>query len=217
MGQITTGIRSILSNPFIYDLAQNVFGIAKVRSDFVADFVRPQLGAKVLDIGCGTAEIIDCLPGVSYWGFDISPVYIEQARKKYGNKGHFFCKELTAEDLEYLPRFDIVIAVGVLHHLNDESAVALLDLVHSALKPGGRLVTIDACFEPGQNPLARLIISWDRGQNVRSREGYSELVSRVFPKPRVEVRHKTTGIPNTHCITEGTRTNNRGPLNDLSP
>ena len=171
----------------------------------MAKFVRPQSDANVLDIGCGPADIIECLPGVSYWGFDISPAYINQAKKKYGKVGHFFCKELTAEDLEYLPRFDIALAIGVLHHLDDTDAGILLDLVHRALKPGGRLITMDACFEDGQHPLARLLISWDRGQNVRSRKGYSELVSRVFPEHQVEVRHKT-GFPYTHCFTEGTRT-----------
>lgn len=204
MGQIITGIRSLLNNPFIYGLSQDLFGAGKIRVDLVADFIRPPLNANVLDIGCGTAEIINYLPGVSYWGFDISQVYIEQAKKKYGNLGHFFCKELTAQDLEYLPRFDIVLAMGLLHHLSDETAGILLGLAHSALKPGGRLITIDACFEVGQNPLARLFISLDRGQNVRTREGYSELVSRVFPKYRAEVRHKT-GIPYTHCITESMR------------
>lgn len=204
MGQITNGIRSILSDPFIYSLFQNLFGARKGRADFVAKFVRPQSDANVLDIGCGTADIIDCLPGTSYWGFDISPAYIKHAQKKYGNVGHFFCKELMSEDLEYLPGFDIALAIGVLHHLDDTDAEILLDLVHRALNPGGRLITLDACFEDGQNPLARLLISWDRGQNVRTREGYSELVSSVFPQHQLEVRHKTW-IPYTHCFTECTR------------
>jgi len=205
MGQITTGLRSTLDNPWIYSLLQNLFGAGKVRADFVADFVRPHAGANVLDVGCGTAEIIDYLPGIHYWGFDISPAYIEKAKSKYGDRGHFFCKELTVEDLDSLPKYDIALALGVLHHLSDAVAGTLLDLVYRALKPGGRLVTFDACFESGQNPLARLLISWDRGRNVRSREGYSELLSRVFPVCRLEVRHKA-GVPYTHCFTECTRT-----------
>ena len=204
MAQITNGIRSILNNPSIYSLSQNLFGAAKVRTDFVANFVRPQSGAHVLDIGCGTAEILDYLPGVNYWGFDINQEYIGQARKKYGNTGHFFCKEFALDDLESLPRFDIALAIGVLHHLNDITVSILLDLVDRALKPGGRFVTLDPCFEVGQNLIARLLISWDRGQNVRTREGYSKLVSSVFPQNLVEVRHKT-GVPYTHCFTECTK------------
>ena len=159
----------------------------------------------ILDIGCGTARIIGCLPGVSYWGFDPDLGYINQAKKIYGNAGRFFCKELTSEDLECLPRFDIALAVGVLHHVNDATAGALLDLVRRSLKPGGRLITIDGCFETGQNPLARLLISWDRGQNVRTREGYSQLVAGIFPAPRVEIRHQKW-VPYTHCVMECTRT-----------
>ena len=204
MGQITKGLRSILSNPWMYALSQELFGASKVRKHFVADFVRPRSGDHVLDIGCGPAEIIDHLPVADYWGFDISPAYIHQAQKKYGNAGHFFCKELTAEDLTALPKFDIALAIGVLHHLDDRTALTLLDLARQALKPGGRLITLDPCFEPGQNPLARIFISWDRGQNVRTREGYKALVAKIFPKHQAEVRHKK-GVPYTHCFMECTQ------------
>ena len=29
---------------------------------------------KVLDIGCGPAEILDTLPEIKYYGFDINPI-----------------------------------------------------------------------------------------------------------------------------------------------
>ena len=206
MGQITTGIRSILNHPVIYDSSQRFVGREQQGlADFVRDFVRPRPGDKVLDIGCGTAKIIDFLSGVSYWGFDPSPAYIKQARKIYGSAGIFFCKELTREDLDALPAFDIVLMIGVLHHLDDKTAGVMLRLAHQALKPGGRLITIDACFIPRQNPIARCLISWDRGQNVRAQEGYSQLVAGIFPAPRVEIRHRRW-IPWTYCAMECART-----------
>lgn len=195
----------MLNNPIIYNSSQRLLGGGKWCAAFVKEFVRPQPGDKVLDIGCGTARILDSLSGVSYWGFDPDPVYIDQAKKIYGSAGTFFCKELSGEDLNALPVFDIVLVTGVLHHLEDEIARELLRLAHRALKPGGRLITIDPCFEAGQNPLARLLISWDRGQNVRNREGYARLVAGIFPAPRVKVCHQKW-IPYTHCVLECTRT-----------
>ena len=210
MGQITTGVRSMLDNPFIYNFSQVFFGggILKTRkwnTAFVSNFVRPQSGAQILDIGCGPAEILAYLSGVSYWGFDISPAYIRWAQKKYGTAGHFFCKELISEDLESLPKFDITLAIAVLHHLDDATAASLVELAHKSLKPGGRLITVDACFIPKQNPIARCLISWDRGQNVRTLEGYTALVSKMFPEHHIEIRHQSW-IPYTYCFMECIRT-----------
>ena len=201
MGQITTGIRALLNDPSIYVASQYLFGRGKGTPALVKDFVRPRSGDKVLDIGCGPAEIMDYLPGVSYWGFDPDPVYINRAKRAYGNAGHFFCKELSGEDLNKLPAFDVVLAIGVLHHLDDKTAGELLVLVHQALKPGGRLITSDPCFEAGQNPIARCFISWDRGQNVRTKEGYLKLVFGIFPRHRFEVRHQAW-LPYTFCFME---------------
>ena len=204
MAQITHGLRAILSHPLVYSTLQNLMGGKHGRKLFVRDFIKPLPTMNVLDIGCGPADILEYLPAVNYWGFDISVAYIQHATSRFGAKGKFSCKMLTEEDLKELPAFDLVLALGLLHHLDDDAALALLNIAHNALKPGGRLVTIDPCLEAGQNPIARYLILKDRGQNVRTREGYAALVSTVFPEYRLEVRH-SAWIPYTHCIMECTR------------
>ena len=204
MAQIVNGIRSILSIPVVYSGFQALLGAHAVRQALVDKAVRPQPGMCVLDVGCGPAEILDYLPGVRYWGFDISERYIAQARQRFGARGEFFCKLLTEDDLPLLPKFDVVLAIGLLHHLDNNVACDLLRLAQRALKPGGRLVTLDPCIHPGQSPIARWLISRDRGQNVRTQPEYARLVSIVFPDYRTEIRHKS-GIPYTHCIMECTR------------
>jgi len=205
MPQITTGIRAVLSNPIIYSLFQDLMGAHRFRMDFVREYVRPEPGCSVLDIGCGPADILAYLPEVDYYGFDISPAYIERARERFGERGSFTCKILTADDLLKLPKVDLVLAMGLLHHVDDESVLRVLELASSALKLGGRLVSYDPCFDSGQNPIAHLLVSLDRGRNVRTLNEYDDLVSHVFKSRRVEVRHRTW-IPYTHCLMECTRT-----------
>lgn len=198
------GIRAILSNPILYSACQTIMGAQRFRIKFVEELVRPFSGCAILDIGCGPADILAYLADVDYWGFDISDPYIERAKMRFAQRGRFYCQELTHSDIVKMPPFDIVLALGVLHHLADESAIGVLRLASQALKPGGRLLTVDPCLEAGQNPIARFLIRIDRGQNVRSGAGYASLARAVFESPCVEVRERAW-IPYTHCIMECTR------------
>jgi hypothetical protein len=69
-------------------------------------------------------------------------------------------------DLESLPLFDIDLPLGLLLHLDDADAVDVIKLTATALKPVGKLVTIDLCCDPPlRNLIARLLIRCDKGQN----------------------------------------------------
>lgn len=204
MSQVTSGFRAILSHPVVYATFQNLMGARSGSQRLVREYIRPEPGMRVLDIGCGPAGILEYLPEVEYWGFDISEAYIAAARKRFGKQGHFVCRLLTADTLSSLPSFDLVLALGLLHHLDDTAAAECFSLAHMALKPGGRLVTVDPCLEEGQNPVARILIKMDRGQNVRTRPEYDALASSRFQTRSVIVRH-STWIPYTHCIMECSR------------
>lgn len=199
MSQITTGLRSILSSPRIYDYLQDLMGARSGRRELVCNHVRPLPGSRILDIGCGTARILDYLPEVEYYGFDLSQVYINAATKRYDVRGHFNRGLVEQAVVEHMPPFDIVLAIGLLHHLDDESAVGLMRLARSALHEGGRLITIDPCYADDQSVLSRFLVSRDRGQNIRDLAGYSSLARSAFDKIIPAVRHRAW-IPYTHCI-----------------
>ena len=202
--QITSGIRALLSHPFIYTTFQRLMGAKSGWTSFANENIRPEVGNSILDIGCGPADLLEYLPEVDYWGYDISEAYIAKAIKKYGGRGKFHLKELDFEDLKTMPKFDLVIASGLLHHLDNSVANHVVKLGWEALKPRGRMITIDPCYVTGQNPIARFLISKDRGQNVRDQSGYERLVASVFSNVKVNIKHKSW-IPYTHCIMECTK------------
>ena len=123
--QVETGIRSILKAPIVYEAWQSALGANRKRNIQRDDYIRPFKGMNIFDIGCGPAEILNHLEDVNYLGADLSAPYIEQAKNKYGEKGEFFVGSADA-----LPprdeKFDLVMALGLLHHLEDEECICLL-------------------------------------------------------------------------------------------
>jgi ubiquinone/menaquinone biosynthesis C-methylase UbiE len=194
------GIKSILSIPAMYRLFKYII-TGTNHSKFVNQYVRPEKGDTILDIGCGPADILMYLPEVHYIGFDISQSYINAAIRKYKDRGTFFCGKVTADAVSDV-NADIVLASGVLHHLNDQECEDLFTLAYNSLKKGGRLITLDGCYVEGQSRLARYIISKDRGQYVRQPQQYRELAVRIFSDVNTDISNDLIRIPYTHIIME---------------
>lgn len=206
MAQVTSGIRSVLSHPAAYRALQSLLGAPRFRNALTREYLRPQPGTTVIDIGCGTGELFPHMPaGVNYLGFDLSADYIRQAQQREGGADRFFCADVGEVDADRLPPCELVIAVGLLHHLDDDQAAKLMRTAHQKLLPGGRLVTLDCAFVEGQSRIARAIIKADRGQNVRSPEGYAALATPHFGSVTPHVRNDMLRVPYTHCILECTK------------
>ncbi len=196
------GISQLLQVPRLYSTFARLAG-GDARAKFVRQYVRPRPEDRLLDIGCGPADILDDLPaGIDYTGFDSSPSYIENAQHQFGQRGKFLCRRLSPALKQELSTFDLVLACGVLHHLGDAQAVELLSLAKAVLKRSGRLITIDGCLVPGQSRIARFLLDQDRGQYVRTEAAYLALAREVFGSVTGHVRHDLMRIPYTHLIIE---------------
>ncbi len=203
MAQIVSGFRAIFSYPAIYNLAQNLVGAEKARRILVRDYFPAECRYRMLDIGCGTAEILRHLPEqVDYAGFDASEAYIAQARKRFASRGTFRAEMVREATLDDTEPFDLILAFGLLHHLDDDEAGQLFAMASHALRPGGRLITVDPVYSIHQGSIARWIISKDRGQNIRTPEGYADLAHPHFPDIVVQERHDLLNIPYSHCILQ---------------
>lgn len=174
------GPYSLLKHALVYDAVQRLLGARGVRERFARDHLRARSGDRVLDIGCGSARILSYLPEVDYHGWDPNARYIERARRLYAGRGRFHTGLFGPEDARTLGPVDIVILSAVLHHITDAEAVELFALFRSIVKPGGRVVSLDNVFIEQQHPVARLLISLDRGRHVRTPQGYQALARRSF-------------------------------------
>jgi cyclopropane fatty-acyl-phospholipid synthase-like methyltransferase len=196
-------MRNILNFPRIYNVFSKVIR-SDARSVYVEKYVRVKEGDKILDIGCGTADILLNLPRVDYYGLDVNQAYIEHAQKRFAGHGVFLTAQIDKDIIRKysLSDFDIALATGVVHHLNDNEALALFEVAKAALKPGGRLITLDGCYMKNQSRISRFILCKDRGKYVRTKDEYLNLASTYFKRIQVSIHHDLLRIPYTHIIME---------------
>jgi SAM-dependent methyltransferase len=194
-------IRSVLALPQAYQLFWTVIGGPHRSKILVDEYIRPRAGDRILEIGCGPGTIVPHLPECEYVGFDMSPEYIAKAQKQFPH-ARFVCERVSQYTLKERAYFDSVLALGIVHHLGDPEAVQLFRIAHEALKPGGKLVTLDGVWIQGQSSAARALLARDRGEFIRDGESYVRIASKIFDNVRVSIRHDLLRIPYTHIILE---------------
>jgi SAM-dependent methyltransferase len=190
----------LLGMPRVYRAFQKC--LSDGGATYVRTVIRPSRGDRVLDVGCGPADILEVLPDVHYTGIDLSPQYIDHARSRFGSRGTFVCQSVAIAAVDSPGSYDIVMANGLLHHLDDADALRVFEMARCALKPTGRFVTLDGCWVGGQSLFARLLLAMDRGKFIRSEEAYLTIASRIFPRIEARIHHQLLRVPYTHITLE---------------
>jgi SAM-dependent methyltransferase len=198
------GLKRLLVRAPVYLALQRGLGADRLRYRCIDELaLRP--GEAVLDVGCGPAYYFERLPAVRYFGFDTEPRYIEYARRRWGDRADFRCAVFTGAQLAELPPVDAVLLLGLLHHLSDADSRQLLDLVARALAPGGRVITVDTCFEPRQSRISRWMSENDRGEHVRWPAEFEALARRSFAEVEGEVVSGITRLPSSFWLMRMSR------------
>jgi len=201
MSQNTSGARAIFSLAWVYRLAQWGIGATNFRKVVSSEYVRPTADMRVFDIGSGTSDIVGDLGDVEYFGLEPSEAYATAARERLGERATIITGGIDDFDpTPWTASCDTVLSIGVLHHLSDDQAAALLRAASVLLKPGGTFVAVDPCLVDGQHAIARALITRDRGQHVRSAEQMRTLTSTFFPQATIATRHDLLRVPYTHSI-----------------
>jgi ubiquinone/menaquinone biosynthesis C-methylase UbiE len=190
----------LIGVPAIYKGLMFALGADRAITRYVSEILQPEPGMKMLDVGCGPANVLAYLPSLDYTGIDLNEKHIAFARERFGARGRFLIGN-AAEDLKQEEdTFDLINVSALLHHLSDGQATSLFESLKRLLKSNGKITTIDNVWLPGQRTTAKFIIRMDSGQNVRSPEGYVGLLSGLGMDVETRIFHDLLRIPYDHFV-----------------
>ena len=182
MNPIVVAGHKFLENGFFYDLFQSAVGATKTRKfliDAVSVWESPR---NVIDLGCGTGF---CLPRLkytkSYLGVDYSSAYLEKAKKVQTQISTSFIKADLGDpkwaDGITLSGPQVVLAMGLFHHLDDHEMVNLFMTLQELLPPKSSMISIDPVITDSSTRIAKWVAKNDRGKYVRTPDKIHEIVS----------------------------------------
>src|SRR5207245_11565204 len=150
-------------------------------------------GLPTLHRGCGPGAFADLFDGDDYVGADLNARYVDHARRH--RKGTFLVSDARKVDLPD-GRFDQVLIFGLLHHLSDTDARAVLAEARRLLVPGGRILAIEDIPAISKlNLIGHLIHNIENGEYIRPPDEYRRPYAETASLQREEVRK--TGL--CHC------------------
>jgi len=107
----------------------------------VLEFINPDKGARILEIGCGAGATVYELRKLGYkaWGCDVSELAITMARERYGDY-YFTCNLSVPEGVKGdVSSFDIVYTMGSFFYVHPRKLGIALKNIRRILPTGGRL------------------------------------------------------------------------------
>ena len=132
---------------------------------------------RLLDIACGTGRVLRQIaithPTLRYYGNDISPYYVKQARELLHNVEDL---SLVVENAENLPfsdqHFDVVTCVYLFHELPKDARRAIMAEAFRVLRPGGIFVVQDSAQSAESSQLANYMFGFAKQFHEPYYRGY---------------------------------------------
>lgn len=166
----------LLEQPIVYKTWQRPFVEQKLGPILKrGDIPRAK---RVLDVGCGPGTNAAHFTSTEYLGIDINPQYIDDARRRYGDR--FVVADVTQYSVADQQAFDFILVNSLLHHLATDDVRRLLRHLSTLLSADGQVHIIDLVMPPQRHHMAAYLARMDRGKFPRPLGEWNELFREAF-------------------------------------
>ncbi len=173
----------VLANSTVYELVQTLTGSRISEAKMRAALGALPPGTRILDAGGGTgilARIFDRGHLYMCMDIDLARVRFAKDRGAYALVGDAARMPVGSESI------DLVVLRAVSHHLTDGEFAMMIDESRRVLKPGGRLLFLDAMWAQSWLP-GRLMWRIDQGSHPRTEAQMVKVLESNF-----ELERRTT-------------------------
>lgn len=165
-----TDLRNKISETLVRIVSFDYFVVKKI----IREFLRGNKPKTVLDLGCGTGILAPFFSKKAYLGIDIDKTSIDYAKKKH--PGYAFETMDATKIVKFNKKFDFILVVGVIHHLDDDDAKKFVEIIKLHLKKGGKTLVIEAIPPLWKwNILGQINRAMDKGAFIRKLDYYKKL------------------------------------------
>ncbi|MFO1064568.1 MAG: methyltransferase domain-containing protein [Pirellulales bacterium] len=194
----------VIETPWISDLGRNIVERGFVRHRQELRAYAAKCGGPVLDLGCGTGLLSGVFEANRYLGVDVNERMLKAARARNPRHRYMLSDGSTIPVTRH--RFDLVVIVGVLHHLDDESALRLLREAARVLTVQGRIYVCEDVPARNGNSIGGVVNRCDLGSHIRCADETRLLLSEVLAIEEESSfvsgfmdYHTFFGLPAEHC------------------
>ena len=127
----------------------------------------PEKGMSILDVGCGTGELLSLYQHYAchLFGIDASPAMLAAARQKLGNDVNLHLGD--AAQMPYdVDFFDLITAMFVMHEIYPSTRSSMLKEMKRVLKKEGKILLIDyhtGPIRPVKGWITKMVIHFIEG------------------------------------------------------
>ena len=164
--------------PNLFDNIANLFYNEQITNS-IKEFVEPAQGLTLLDAPCGSGTLHEICVPCTYYGIDMDADRVEKATESYSD-GIFSISD--AANLDFPDdKFDRILAAGLFHHVDDETAFKIVNEFGRLLKPDGKLIVFEAIWPRNRfNLFGYAMRKMDQGNYVRTSEQYLSFLNELF-------------------------------------
>ena len=178
-------INHVLKNRVIWNLSQIIFGEINEKMQLYRSVIKKP--GRILDFGCANGITFPAFRDFEYYGCDINPMLIQEAREKYHHykNAHFIAQNIARKKFP-MTKFDYILFAGTGHHLDDTTLIHIFHRLARLLKKDGQLHYFDPIRLPQSDSLStKLLIYLDQGKFIRHLFEYSYIKTKLPQTLRV--------------------------------